>query len=101
MLEFLKEYKDVFAWSHEDMKRLDPKFYQHKINLSTDAKPIQQRLFRMSQNYAAHVKEEIYKLLREASVSNEPKLCASYNHQIGGNLSMSLWMLQILQYAMH
>ena len=64
MLELLKEYKDVFAWSHEDMKGLDPKFYPHKINLSTDAKPVQQRRYRMNPNYVAHVKEEIDKLLK-------------------------------------
>ena len=34
------EYKDVFAWSYDDMKGLDPKFYQHQINLPTDAKPV-------------------------------------------------------------
>mgnify|MGYP007129553831 CR=1 FL=1 len=27
MIALLTEYKDVFAWSHEDMKELDPKFY--------------------------------------------------------------------------
>ena len=43
MIALLREYKDVFAWSHEDMKGLDPKFYQHKINLVVDAKPMQQR----------------------------------------------------------
>ena len=43
MLALVKEYKDVFAWSHEDMKGLDLKFYQHKINLATDAKPVHQR----------------------------------------------------------
>ena len=43
MIILLKEYKDVFAWSHKDMKGLDPKFYQHKINLATHAKPVQQR----------------------------------------------------------
>ena len=42
MIALLTEYKDVFAWSHEDMKGLDPKFYQHKINLATDAKPVHQ-----------------------------------------------------------
>ena len=41
MLELLKEYKDVFAWSHEDMKGLNPKFYQYKINQATNAKPVQ------------------------------------------------------------
>ena len=38
MIKLLQEYKDVFSWSHEDMKKLDPKFYQHQINLSTNAK---------------------------------------------------------------
>jgi hypothetical protein len=33
----LKTYKDVFAWSYEDMKGLNPEFYHHKINLAKDA----------------------------------------------------------------
>ena len=41
MTDLLRDFKDVFAWSHEDMKGLDPKFYQHKINLAMDAKPVQ------------------------------------------------------------
>ena len=41
MTELLREYKDVFAWSHEGMRGLDPKFYQHKINLAIDVKPVQ------------------------------------------------------------
>ena len=40
MTELLREFKDIFAWSHEDMKGLDPKFYQHKINLDMDAKSL-------------------------------------------------------------
>ena len=39
MIDLLQEYKDVFAWSHEDMKGLDPKLYQHQINLVIDGKP--------------------------------------------------------------
>ena len=31
MVALLTEYRDVFAWSHEDMKGLDPRFYQHKL----------------------------------------------------------------------
>ena len=42
MIKLLQEYKDVFTWSHEDMKGLDLKFYQYQINLATDAKPVQQ-----------------------------------------------------------
>ena len=64
MIMLLLEYTDVFAWSHEDMNGLDSKFYQHQINLATDAKPVQQRRDGMNPNYAARVKEEINKLLK-------------------------------------
>ena len=40
MIALLTEYKEVFTWSQEDMKGLEPKFYQHKINLAIDAKPV-------------------------------------------------------------
>ena len=45
MITLLGEYRDLFAWSSEDMKGLDPKFYQHQINLATDAKQVQQRRY--------------------------------------------------------
>ena len=64
MITLLGEYRDVFTWSYEDMKGLDPKFYQHQINLATDAKPVQQRRYRMNPNYAARVKEKIDKFLK-------------------------------------
>ena len=64
LITLLGEYRDVFAWSYDDMKGLDPKFYQHQINLATDAKPVQQRRYWMNPNYATRVKEEIDKLLK-------------------------------------
>ena len=64
MIDLLHEYKFLFVLSHEDMKGLDLKFYQHQINLATDAKSVQQRCHRMNPNYAARVKEEIDKLLK-------------------------------------
>ena len=36
IVTLLYEYRDVFAWSQGYMKGLDPKFYQHEINLATD-----------------------------------------------------------------
>ena len=60
----INQDRDVFTWSHEDMTGLDPKFYQHQINLATDAKPVQQRRYRMNPNYAACVREEIDRLLK-------------------------------------
>ena len=64
LIALLGEYKDVFAWSYDNMKGLDPKFYRHQINLATDAKLVQQRRYRMNPNYATRVKEEIDKLLK-------------------------------------
>ena len=60
----LREYHDVISWSYDDMKGLDPQFYQHKINLSPHTIPIKQRRYRFNPNYVAKVKEEIEKLLR-------------------------------------
>ena len=37
LVVLLKQYKDVFSWSFEDMKGLDPAFCQHQINLHKDA----------------------------------------------------------------
>ena len=64
MIELLKEFRDGFTWSYEDMRGLDPKLYQHQIHLNKDAKPIAQRHYQMNPNYALKVKEEIDKLLR-------------------------------------
>ena len=63
MIELLREYKDVFMWSYEDMEDLHPKFYQHGIRLSKDAMLIQQRRYQMNPNRAGMVIEEIDKLL--------------------------------------
>ena len=35
-----EEFKDVFAWEHEDLKGVDPKVCQHRIPLIPDAKPV-------------------------------------------------------------
>ena len=59
MITLLKEFRNVFAWSYEDMRGLDPLLYQHQIYLSKDAKPIAQRRYRMNPNYATKVKEEL------------------------------------------
>ena len=64
MIALLTDFRDVFTWSYEDMRGLDPQLYQHQIQLSTNAKPVAQRRYRMNPNYAAKVKEEIDKLLR-------------------------------------
>ena len=61
---FLREYHDVFSWSYTNMKGLDPQYFQNQVHLQHNARPVQQRRYRMNPNYAAKFKEEIDKLLR-------------------------------------
>ena len=39
MLKFPTEYKDVIAWSYEELKTYDPEIITHDILLKLDAKP--------------------------------------------------------------
>ena len=33
LIGLLSDYQDVFTWSYNDMKGLDPQYYQHQIHL--------------------------------------------------------------------
>ena len=43
-VEFLKEYKDVFAWSYEDLKTYDTSVIEHKIPLKPGIKTFKKNL---------------------------------------------------------
>ena len=47
-VDLFKEYKDVFAWSYKEMRRLDPKVEVHHLAVKSDVHPIKQaqRCFR-------------------------------------------------------
>ena len=38
--DFFKEFRDVFAWSYEEMPGIDPKIVEHEIITYPDAKPV-------------------------------------------------------------
>ena len=40
---FIKENQDVFAWSYEDMLRIDPSTMVHKLDVSPTFSPIRQK----------------------------------------------------------
>ena len=63
MVALLMDFRDVFAWSYEDMRGVDPQLYQHQIHFNTDARTVAQRRYRMNPNYVAKVTEEVDKLL--------------------------------------
>ena len=40
LITFLRGNRDVFAWSHEDMPRIDPSVMVHRLNVSPAFPPI-------------------------------------------------------------
>uniref|UniRef100_A0A2N9F200 Integrase catalytic domain-containing protein n=1 Tax=Fagus sylvatica TaxID=28930 RepID=A0A2N9F200_FAGSY len=63
LVQFLKDNKDVFAWSHEDMPGINPSIISHKLNVDPSLRPIKQkrRVFAPERNNA--IMEEVDKLL--------------------------------------
>ena len=59
-----QEFCDVFAWSYEEMPRIDPAIVVHEIKTYPDAKPVQQRLCQIHPRKAAAIKAEVEKLLK-------------------------------------
>jgi hypothetical protein len=59
-----KEFRDIFAWSYEEMSGIDPEIVIHEIKTYPDAKPIRQRLHPVHPRKAAAIKLEVEKLIK-------------------------------------
>ena len=55
------EFKEVFAWSYEDMPGIDIDIVQHCIPTDPTMKPVKQKLRRMKPEWTLKIKEEIEK----------------------------------------
>ena len=62
LVAFLKENQDVFAWSHEDMPRIDPSVMVHKLNVSPSFPPIRQKKRVFAQERDRAIAKEVSKL---------------------------------------
>lgn len=61
MIEFLPNFKNVFAWSYEDMPGLAMDVVMHRLPLTPDYKSVNQKLRRMKPQWVVKVKEEVVK----------------------------------------
>ena len=55
----LIEFKEIFAWSYEDMLRIDTVIVQHYIPTDPTMKPVKQKLRRMKPDWTLKIKEEV------------------------------------------
>jgi hypothetical protein len=59
-----KEFRDIFAWSYEEMPGIDPAIVVHEIKTYPGAKPVWQRLRPVHPHKAVAIKLEVEKLLK-------------------------------------
>jgi hypothetical protein len=63
-IKLLKKYKDVYAWSNDDLKTFDISVIQHTIPMLSEEKPVQQKLRKIHPNLETQIKKELNKLLK-------------------------------------
>ncbi|RDX68156.1 Retrovirus-related Pol polyprotein, partial [Mucuna pruriens] len=75
LIELLKEYVDVFAWSYQDMSGLDREIVEHKLPLLPGSILVRQQLRRMRPKIALKIKEEVEKQWNEGflAMGNYPQ----------------------------
>ena len=59
LVAFLKDFKDVFAWSYEDMPGIAPEIVQHRIPLDPEARPDKHKLRRIRLDWALKIKDVV------------------------------------------
>ena len=59
---YLREKQDVFAWSHEDMSKIDPSIIVHRLNVSPSFAPIRQKKRVFTQELDKVIVKEVHKL---------------------------------------
>ncbi|BFG30000.1 hypothetical protein CerSpe_162740 [Prunus speciosa] len=63
LVSLLEEFRDVFAWSYEEMPGLDPNLVSHTLNIELGAKPVVQPRRNFHPEIEMQIKVEIEKLL--------------------------------------
>ena len=62
LVALLKEYKDVFAWSYQEMLGLSPNLVTHELKVDPNAKPMKQPPRKYRLDVAEKIKLEVQKL---------------------------------------
>ena len=63
LIDLLREYSYVFAWSYQDMPGLDSEIVEHRLPLKPECPPVKQKLRRTHPDMAVKIKEEVQKYI--------------------------------------
>ena len=62
-VDLLKQYKDIFTWSYEEMRTYDTTMIKHKIPLKPGVKPFRQKLRQINPILLPMVEREVKNIL--------------------------------------
>ena len=83
LIALLKEFREIFAWSYQDMPSLDTDIVVYQIPLKPECKPIRQVLRWMKPEIILKIKEEVEKQLRAGFLST-----VTYSDQVANIVPM-------------
>lgn len=61
LVELLREYVDIFAWSYQDMPGLDTNIVKHCLTIKPECLPVKHKLHRTRPDMALKIKEKVKK----------------------------------------
>ena len=68
LTQFLRQNRDVFAWTQADMGGIDPAIITHKLNTNLSFKPIKQKRRSFAPERQKAINEEVGKLLQAGAI---------------------------------
>jgi hypothetical protein len=69
IVELLKEYRDVLAFSYDELKVYRVDVIQHMIPLKEETKPFRQKLRQLNPKLAPLVQQELHKMLEAVIIA--------------------------------
>ena len=79
LIELLKQYVDVFAWSYDDMPGLSTDIVSHKLPTDPTCLPVKQKTRKFKPDLSLRIKEEVTKQIEAniVRVTNYPTWLAN------------------------
>jgi hypothetical protein len=63
ILDIIREFKDIFAWTYEDMNSYRGDFIQHAIPLTRGDKPFKHKLWHIKPKLSTQIQKELQKIV--------------------------------------